>query len=122
MEMNRSDTENGSLGQILGRVGFELANAAQAVDDLHTVVAFASEEGSRSPVFIRKVQTIDLLQQHLQALSSFMLGLSESVPATWSVAGSAADHVKLSRLRENLIRVQGSNDEGDHKAGDLSVF
>ena len=122
MEIKMSDARDYSLGEILERVGTELAKAAKEVDDLHAVVAFASEDGFKSDVFIKKVQTIDLLQQHLQALSIFTLRLSESAPANWVVAGATTDDVKLSRLRESLTRVISASEGGDQESGDLLMF
>jgi hypothetical protein len=120
--MNGLDEEKGSLAELLGRVGDELASAAREVDDLHALVECATAGDMQSDVFIRRVQTIDLLQQHLEALSSFMGELAKSLPAAWAVGGEVADGVKLSRLRERLISANLSENDDDGAAGDLFVF
>lgn len=114
--------KDASLAELLGRVGGELASAAREVDDLHVLVTYATAEELTSDSFVRRVQTIDLLQQHLQALSHFMCALSRTVPTGWVVSGEAADGVKLARLRERLSRGSLAETDEEGSAGDLFVF
>jgi hypothetical protein len=76
--------------------------------------------------FIRKVQTVDLLQRHLAALSTFVGALARATPAAWMVDESAAKDVKLSGLRERLNSVGRSRDDAGqddvNDAGDLQLF
>jgi len=121
--MSAPEPENhGSLAELLDRVGGELASAAREVDDLHVLVTYATAEELLSDSFIRRVQTIDLLQQHLQALSVFMSALSKNVPTAWVVSGEAAEGVKLARLRERLSRGAFAESDEDGSEGDLLVF
>jgi hypothetical protein len=120
--MGSPDVEKASLAELLERVAVELSLAARSVDDLHDLVDKTTSIAPQSESFIRKVQTIDLLQQHLAALSGFMRALSRDVPAGWMVGDDAANEVKLSRLRERLNSVGDSTEEQDHRPGDFHVF
>ena len=72
---------------------------------------------------LREAQTIDMLQQHLYALASFVSELSESMPESWRVeSGSAMNKVKLSGLRERLSHIRPEETVNDDNAGDLQLF
>jgi hypothetical protein len=72
------------------------------------------------------VQTVDLLQQHLAALSTFVGALAQATPAAWLVEEGAARAVKLSGLRERLNSAGRSGDDAGlddgNDAGDLQLF
>jgi hypothetical protein len=114
--------EGGSLTELLERVAAELAMAAHSVDDLHALVEHAARAEPLCESLIRKMQTIDLLQQHLTALSGFMWALSKGVPTAWVVGGEAANEVKLSDMRERLYGMGRDREGGDHQPGDVQVF
>jgi hypothetical protein len=126
MNMSVVDAGKRTLAEVLDRVAVELATAAGSVEDLHTLVEHTMSGAPQDDAFIRKVQTVDLLQQHLAALSTFVGALAQATPAAWMIDESAAKDVKLSGLRERLNSVgrsgAGAGQEDGNDAGDLQLF
>lgn len=111
------------LGEVLGRIGAELTDAAGSVDDLHAIVEAAIDAGGATDSLMRRAQTIDILQQHLQALAQFLDELSASIsPGCRIESAEAIGNVKLSRLRERLSEMCGEDGPESHAAGDLHMF
>ncbi|CAJ0853147.1 hypothetical protein AMST5_00618 [freshwater sediment metagenome] len=118
-----SEDASRPLVDILLRIGVELEEAAVSVEDLHALVEAAVKAGGMNETFLREAQTIDMLQQHLYALASFVSELSESMPESWRVeSGSAMNKVKLSGLRERLSHIRPEETVNDDNAGDLQLF
>ena len=118
-----SEDASRPLVDILLRIGVELEEAAVSVEDLHALVEAAVKAGGMNETFLREAQTIDMLQQHLYALASFVSELSELMPESWRVeSGSAMNKVKLSGLRERLSHIRPEETVNDDNAGDLQLF
>lgn len=120
--MQSADAGKRSLAEVLDRVAVELATAAGSVEDRHTLVEHSMTTAPQDDAFIRKAQTVDLLQQHLAALSIFVAVLAKASPAVWMVDENAAKDVKLSRLRQRLNSLSQPGDEAWHGSGDLQLF
>jgi hypothetical protein len=111
------------LGEVLGRIGAELSDAAISVDDLHAIVEAAIAAGGATDSLMRRAQTIDILQQHLLALAQFLDELSTSIsPLCRIESAEAMSNVKLSRLRERLSERCDEDGRENHAAGDLHMF
>jgi hypothetical protein len=111
------------LGEVLGRIGAELSDAAGSVDDLHAIVEAAIDAGGATDSLLRRAQTIDILQQHLRALAQFLDDLSGSIsPGCRIESAEAMRNVKLSRLRERLGEMCGEDGRENYGAGDLDMF
>lgn len=112
------------LVEVLIRIGIELEEAAASVEDLHALVEASVKGGASSDTFLRQAQTIDILQQRLVALASFIGQISETTPSSWLIETSdAVNKVKLSRLRERLSQICNAHDAAEHHiSGELQMF
>jgi hypothetical protein len=112
------------LVDIINRIAVELDEAANSVENLHALVETSVTVGATSEAFLRQAQTIDILQQHLVALSAFLAQLSESMPSAWLIESNhAASKVKLSRLKESLSQLCTSSEAtADPASGELQMF
>jgi hypothetical protein len=112
------------LVEIINRIAIELEEAAISVDDLHALVETSVTVGATNEAFLTQAQTIDILQQHLVALSVFLTQISESMPSAWLIeSDQAANNVKLSRLKERLSQICANPEmTADPPTGELQMF
>lgn len=112
-----------SLTSILMRIGGELEAAGASVDKLHTLVEVLVREGIETERFYQEAQRIDILQQHLMELASFIRNIAAETPEGWTICGKdAVSSVKLSNLRDRLAHCNVLLASEDDSNGDIHLF
>lgn len=107
--------------EILARIGKELEEAAASVDDLHAVVEAMTKGGDAAGILFEEAQRIDLLQQHLFALSAFISELSKGMPSSWRIdSRDALSRLNLSELKKRLAR--SCDGDGGRESGEFQIL
>lgn len=109
------------LVPILDAIATELGELGVTIDRLQTMLSPALFEIANNGDYVRNVQTLDLMSQRLSAISSFMISLNHSIPASCFVnSSSALREVKLSELAQRLMGEEADPDQ--QMSGDLDLF
>ena len=109
------------LVAILEAIAEELGGLGLAIEQLQVMLSPALFEIATNSDYVRNVQTLDLMSQRLNAISSFMFSLNLSIPPACVVNSSPAlDDVKLSALARHLMGAE--EDPQEQQSGDLDLF
>jgi hypothetical protein len=109
------------LVSLLDSIAEELADLGVAIEQLQTTLSPAIFEIAKNPVYVRNVQTLDLLSQRLTAISAFVFSLNLSIPGDCVVnSASALNEVKLSALVDRLTGAEPTTAYAS--AGEVDLF
>jgi hypothetical protein len=109
--------------EILARVGAELTDLADSVNQLHTLAeGMGQMRGPEREAMMREAQSIDLIEQRLTSLAHFFTELVPLIPADWEITGRvAAQKLKLSALAHRLSAVDATPGHS-HVTGEFECF
>jgi hypothetical protein len=109
------------LVPILNAIATELGELGVTIEQLQTLLSPALYEIATNDDYVRNVQTLDLMSQRLNAISTFMTSLNDSVPANCFVnSSSALQEVKLAELAHKLMGEEA--DPNQQASGELDLF
>jgi hypothetical protein len=113
------------IGQTLCRVSKELVSIADLVGGLEDAVG-AVLQGEQAPIVdrIEELQRLDLIRQHMVAVSDFVAAVASGSSSAWLVdVESAVNCVTLSEVAGRLAeRTTISSDNFPSNPGDFDQF
>jgi hypothetical protein len=111
-----------SMATIMGRVSEELKHIAGEVGQLQLLLSDILLEASLKPEVLRDLQSVDHIEQKLEALSQFLRALMPQMDDSWRLdVTRAAAIITLLDLSHRLQNKEGRAPEED-TSGDLDLF